>query len=262
MIEDNTVESSVTAARVVAPLPGGDPRTPHLHEEGQLVVALSGAVACRILGAYWAVPSGSALWIPGGVPHVGQVSVDAECYFLFIDMKVSQLPREACTMPLSPIAIALIQELSVEPHRRDARNRDLVITLLLDNLRRMPVQRTFFPVPTDERLKAIALALIDSPSDRRTVKQWADHFAMSERTLSRRIYGATGMSFGLWRRQLRIVVALRALSEGHSVQRISADLGYSDATAFITMFKQAVGMTPMKYLESQQAPTSGPGVPE
>jgi len=32
------------------------------------------------------------------------------------------------------------------------------------------------------------------------------------------------------------------------VQRVSADLGYESVTAFITMFKKALGKPPAKYL--------------
>ena len=58
----------------------------------------------------------------------------------------------------------------------------------------------------------------------------------------------TGLSFGRWRQQLHLIVALRELSAGASVQRISGDLGYESVTAFITMFKKALGKPPARYL--------------
>jgi len=60
----------------------------------------------------------------------------------------------------------------------------------------------------------------------------------------------TGLTFGRWRQQLHLIVAIRELASGASVQRVSADLGYESVTAFITMFKKALGRPPAKYLSS------------
>ena len=58
----------------------------------------------------------------------------------------------------------------------------------------------------------------------------------------------TGLTFGRWRQQLHLVVALRELASGTSVQRVAAILGYESVNAFITMFRKAVGSTPSRYL--------------
>src|SRR6266702_150547 len=50
--------------------------------------------------------------------------------------------------------------------------------------------------------------------------------------------------------QLHLIVAIRELASGASVQQVSADLGYESVTAFITMFKKALGMPPAKHLSS------------
>jgi methylphosphotriester-DNA--protein-cysteine methyltransferase len=47
-----------------------------------------------------------------------------------------------------------------------------------------------------------------------------------------------------------LIIALRELAAGASVQQVSADLGYESVTAFITMFKKALGKPPAKYLSS------------
>ncbi|MBB5045765.1 AraC-like DNA-binding protein [Rhodopseudomonas rhenobacensis] len=73
---------------------------------------------------------------------------------------------------------------------------------------------------------------------------------MSERSLKRLMVQETGLSFGRWRRQLHLVIALRELASGATVQRVSSDLGYESATAFIVMFKKALGTTPARYFAS------------
>ncbi|MNE83569.1 transcriptional activator FtrA [compost metagenome] len=75
---------------------------------------------------------------------------------------------------------------------------------------------------------------------------------MSECTLSRRLLAETGMSFGAWRRQLHLMVALRGLAAGDTVQQVAGDLGYEAVTGFITMFKRALGTTPAKYFAGRR----------
>jgi AraC-like DNA-binding protein len=70
---------------------------------------------------------------------------------------------------------------------------------------------------------------------------------MSERTLARLVLNETGMTFGRWRQQLHIVIALQNLSAGVPVQRVSEDLGYESVSSFITMFKKALGKPPARY---------------
>jgi AraC-like DNA-binding protein len=82
---------------------------------------------------------------------------------------------------------------------------------------------------------------------------------MSERTLFRMILKDTGMSFGRWRQQFHIMLALERLAEGDSVQAVAFDLGYESASAFITMFKKALGQPPGKYLASRRNQATGTG---
>lgn len=74
---------------------------------------------------------------------------------------------------------------------------------------------------------------------------------MSERSLARLMVAETGLSFGRWRQQFHLIVALRELASGASVQNVSIDLGYESVTAFITMFRKALGQTPGRYFASR-----------
>ncbi len=40
---------------------------------------------------------------------------------------------------------------------------------------------------------------------------------------------------------------MRQLSSGQTVQRVADQLGYDSVTAFITMFKKAIGKPPARY---------------
>nr|WP_275945497.1 helix-turn-helix domain-containing protein [Bradyrhizobium sp. BRP22] len=75
--------------------------------------------------------------------------------------------------------------------------------------------------------------------------------ALGERTLMRLVVAETGMTFSRWRQQLHIIIALQRLSAGDSVQSVSEVLGYDSVSAFITMFKKALGKSPARYFSDR-----------
>nr|WP_245519926.1 AraC family transcriptional regulator [Neorhizobium sp. R1-B] len=97
-------------------------------------------------------------------------------------------------------------------------------------------------------MNRIASALVEDPSDRSTMAQWARRVAMSENSLARLVQQETGLTFGRWRQQLQLIIAIRCLAAGVTVQQVSGDLGYESVSAFITMFKKALGTSPAQYL--------------
>src|SRR5207244_637395 len=94
------------------------------------------------------------------------------------------------------------------------------------------------PLSSEPRLRRIATALAEDPADRSTLAEWANRVALSESSLARLVVKETGLTFGRWRQQLHLVVAIRELASGTTVQQVSADLGYESVTAFITIFQE------------------------
>jgi AraC-like DNA-binding protein len=220
----------------------------HQHRQGQLVLALYGAVTCRVESGVWIVPPNCGVWIPGGVPHSNQVTSNARLAYLFVEPGAAMLPDECCTLSVSPMLremILRVAELS-ERDERDA-HVDQLVRVMLDELALMPRERLELPVSNHPKIAMITTTLLANPGDRRTLGQWAEQVAVSERTLKRLMVQETGLSFGRWRRQLHLVIALRELADGATVQRIAGDLGYESTTAFIVMFKKALGTTPSRY---------------
>ncbi|MEJ1117348.1 helix-turn-helix transcriptional regulator [Phyllobacterium sp. CCNWLW109] len=220
----------------------------HQHRQGQLVLALHGAVTCRAESGVWIVPPNSGVWIPGGVLHSNQVTSNARLTYLFVEPGAAMLPAECCTLAVSPMLremILQVAELSKNAGR-DA-HVDRLVRVMLDELALMPRERLELPVSGHPKIALIAATLLADPKDRRTLGQWAEHVAVSERTLKRLMVQETGLSFGRWRRQLHLVIALRELAGGATVQRVAGDLGYESTTAFIVMFKKALGTTPSRY---------------
>jgi AraC-like DNA-binding protein len=71
--------------------------------------------------------------------------------------------------------------------------------------------------------------------------------------LARLVKQEIGLTFGKWRGQLHIVVALQKLASGDSVQRIADHLGYESVSAFITFFKKTLGRPPKQYMKGREA---------
>jgi AraC-like DNA-binding protein len=221
----------------------------HAHRKGQLVFALGGGVTCRVPGGLWMVPPHCGVWIPGGMRHSNLATANARLFFVYIEPEVVELPDQCCTLSISSLLREVIIALSDQATDDDDRE-DLLPKLLLRELPRMAVQRLHLPLSPEPRLQRIASALAETPSDRSTLAEWARRVALSESSLARLVVRETGLTFGRWRQQLHLIVAIRELASGASVQQVSAELGYESVTAFITMFKKALGKPPAKYLNS------------
>jgi AraC-like DNA-binding protein len=220
----------------------------HFHRKGQLVLALHGGVTCEVPKALWMVPPHHAMWIPGGVPHSNRVTSNAEIYFLFIEPGAADMPAHCCTLAISPLVRELVRHLAAQrPDYPGDGPAARLVAVLLEQLAAAPIEQLHLPVSGHPKLRRIADALAQDPSDRRTLAEWADRLALSERTLARLVLRETGLSFGRWRQQLHLIVALRQLSEGASVQHVAGSLGYESVTAFITMFRKALGEPPARY---------------
>ncbi|MES0021429.1 MULTISPECIES: helix-turn-helix transcriptional regulator [unclassified Mesorhizobium] len=221
----------------------------HWHRKGQLVFALGGGVTCRVPSGLWMVPPHCGVWIPGGMEHSNIATANARIFFVYIEPGAADLPDRCCTLSISPLLRELIVELADRVEEDEARDV-LLTTILLSELPRMPVQQLHLPISAEPHLRRIAEALAQDPADRSTLAEWANRVALSESSLARLVVKETGLSFGRWRQQLHLIVAIRELASGASVQRVSGDLGYGSVTAFITMFKKALGKPPAKYLAS------------
>ncbi len=56
------------------------------------------------------------------------------------------------------------------------------------------------------------------------------------------------MSFGRWRQQPGVMLAVKWLASGVSMQQVATDLGYESVPSFVTMFRKALGTSPGRYM--------------
>jgi len=227
----------------------------HCHRKAQLLFTARGLVTCEASKGLWIVPPQCAIWIPGDMRHNIKVVGPLEVYCLFIEPDATPaLPQTCCTVSVSPLMRELIVRCSALPslYPLDGSEARLT-TVLLDELAAAPVKLLHLPMPADRRLRRIAEMLTADPSDRATMQEWARRIGVGERTLARLLLRDTGLSFGRWRQQLQIVLALQWLSQGTSVQAVAIDLGYESAGSFVTMFRKALGTSPARYMSQRLA---------
>ena len=221
----------------------------HHHRQGQLILALHGAVTCTAADGLWIVPPTCAVWIPGGVPHSNHPTPNARLAYLFVEPGAADMPQSCCTLSISPMIREMILRLADAPAGSAADDHfSRLARVLLDELTLMPGSGLRLPTSSHPKIALVTAQLAAAPADRRPLREWAKQVGMSERSFKRLMVQETGLSFGRWRRQLHLLVALRELASGASVQHVSGILGYESPTAFIVMFKKAMGMTPARYL--------------
>ena len=220
----------------------------HVHRKGQLIIALHGAVTCTAKNEIWIVPPNCGVWIPGGVPHSARATENARLNYLFVEPGAARLPEECCTLSISPLIREMVDRLAQEraDYLTDSHAARLA-RVTLDELVGMRRERFNLPISSNPKIRTIADVLTIDPSDRSTIGEWAKRVAMSERSFARLMIAETGLTFGRWRQQLHLVIALRELASGATVQAVAHRLGYESVSAFITMFKKTLGSTPTQY---------------
>ena len=127
-----------------------------------------------------------------------------------------------------------------------------VVALLLAELRGLQSLPLQLPMPRDARLRVLCQALLDAPADQRPLGVWAKSVNASSRTLARRFQSETGLSFGAWRQQARVLEAMGRLGGGAPVTQVALDLGYDSVSAFSAMFRRAAGASPSRYRNRPQ----------
>ncbi|WP_110691165.1 AraC family transcriptional regulator [Salinicola endophyticus] len=237
----------------------------HQHRKAQLIYSARGILNCEVEDGVWIVPPQCAIWIPGDLPHSARGAGETECYCLFVEPGATpDLPTTCCTISVSPLLRELLLRAAGFPALYPPGGREeRLIAALLDELVAAPVEDLHLPMPRDPRLRRLTGMLLADPTNKTAKADWATRIGMSERSMSRLLLHDIGMSFGRWRRQLHVILALQRLTRGESVQRVAMELGYENASGFVTMFRKAVGKPPARYLSdrlSGAARASTPGI--
>ena len=230
--------------------PRGGGVAPHAHNFGQVAFARRGVMRVLAQGGVWVVPPGRALWIPARVVHEVQCRTDVAMRTVYLRAD-SQLPyrKELAVLAVTPLLREIILRLVEGPV--DETTRPHLLPLLEAELRAGQVMPLNLPQPRDPRLARAVARLTDDPAARGTLEHWAAQAGMARRSFARRFAVETGLSFGVWRRRLRMLWAIEQLAVGEPVTVVALDAGYDSVSAFIQAFRQEMGVTPGRYFAGE-----------
>jgi transcriptional regulator GlxA family with amidase domain len=119
--------------------------------------------------------------------------------------------------------------------------------VLVEELREAPELPLQLPEPRDDRLRALARVLYETPGDNTPLAELGQRIGASARTLSRLFRAELGMTFYEWRTQLRIHHALVLLAAGHDTAHVARACGWANPSHFIAAFAAVVGTTPGRH---------------
>lgn len=241
--------SITTLTRDYAP---GQLIPPHSHRRDQLVYASRGVMTVRAKAGEWVVPTNRAVLIPARVRHGITMCGAVAMRTLYLEPGLARgLPRMCCVVNVSPLLKELILR-ACEFRALSARVRRQrhLIEVILDQMETVQTVPLRLPNPTDPRALRVAKALSDRPAESRPLGQVCTVAGASKRTIERLFQRDLGMSVGKWRQQLRLMTAMQLLAAGAKVTHAALEAGYSTPSAFISMFRKALGSTPASYFRA------------
>jgi AraC-like DNA-binding protein len=224
----------------------------HFHLEDQLVYGCLGVMTVRTNQGTWVVPARRAVWIPAGTPHSIVMSGAVSMRTLYLRARmVQRLPRTCCVVNVSTLLQELLLHACAHPklNRRSKIHAHLIDVLVdqLETVQAIPLQ---LPSPCDRRAVRVAETLQRDPGDSYSLEAACENAGASKRTIERLFRQETHLSLGKWRQQLRLMRSLQLLAAGEKITHAALEAGYSTPSAFIAMFRKALGTTPGRYFET------------
>ena len=222
---------------------------PHRHARAQLIHATAGTMRVSTEDGVWVVPPQRALWVPGGVTHGIVMLSDTTMRTLYVrGDDAAAMPTVCRVLSVSPLLRELIVRATELPVQYDETGpAGHVVALILSELQGLQSLPLQLPMPRDPRLRGLCTTLLDATGDQRPLEAWARSINVSARTLARRFQNETGLSFGAWRQQARVLEAMGRLGGGEPVTQVALDLGYESVSAFSAMFHRATGAPPSQF---------------
>ncbi|WP_321818579.1 MULTISPECIES: helix-turn-helix transcriptional regulator [unclassified Paraburkholderia] len=232
----------------------GDIESWHSHTQPQFVYTTRGVLRVITPDGAWTLGPYRGLWISPLVAHELQAVSPAVMYTVYFEGDIAPRDEPNChVLMISTLLNELVAALALDQQNGHPERRSkLIDPLLLQEMREAQLAfEGLLPLPKDRRLQQICGQLMDVPADNTPLNDWGTRVGASESTLERAFKEETGLTFGQWRQRLRLVESIARLAKGMPVSTIAADLGYRNSSAFITMFRRAMGETPQRFLRSR-----------
>ena len=89
--------------------------------------------------------------------------------------------------------------------------------------------------------------MTEAPEQELCAAEWGAGTGVSARTVQRLFRRETGLTFGQWRQQARLLFALQRLARGDRIIDVALDSGYASQSAFAAMFRRHFGEPPSSF---------------
>jgi len=238
----------------------------HRHSCAQLIFAASGVMTVSSQPGSWVVPPERAVWVPAGTGHAIRMTGRVAIRTLYFDPELAPLPgTDCCVVQVSTLLReAILRSMQLRHPYPQGGAEARLAALIVDEIRVAPTAPLHLPMPRDARALRVAEALRANPGDPRGLEDWARLAGASARTLERLFERETTLRFAAWRQQARLLRSLEALAAREPVTRVALQVGYETPSAFIAMFRRALGTTPGRYFSpgatrSEAEPGPQPG---
>lgn len=245
-------EPEAHAATLAYEFENGHAVPEHFHPEDQLVYACNGVMTVRTQHGIWVVPPLRAVWIPARVSHSIAMSGAVSMRTLYFNAgMVRGLGRHCTVINVTPLLRELVLHACNFPRlSKQVPAQRRILELITDQLKVAHEAGLQLPHPTDRRAARVARLLVADPATQASLGELCKQCGASKRTIQRTFIAETNLTFDKWRRQSRLLHALRVLASGAKVTSVAMDAGYDSPSAFIAMFKKQFGTTPMRYFRA------------
>lgn len=226
---------------------------PHKHlNSAQLMYAISGTLLIETHAGRWLVPPNRAVLLTAGEEHSVIMRSHTQVRSLLIkaDAANSCLPNSSFVINVTPLLKELIQAATLLPVDYAAdKHANLLISLLLEELKHHHALNLLLPWPKEARYHNVCEYLTHHLSDARPITDWASELHISAKTFERQFVQLTGISFGKWRQQARLLYSLEALNEELPITEVALNHGYSSHSAYSAAFKAFFGHCPSDFMK-------------
>jgi AraC-like DNA-binding protein len=234
----------------VLDLKRGGGRPLHKHDRAQLLAVTSGSIAVVAEGATFVAPPERGVWVPAHTLHATRHLASTSLRTLYIaPAACPALPDRTSVVQITPLMRELLSAIIARPRDYEEQGPDgRLVDVLLDQIAASRALPLNVPIPASASLRAVAMQILERPTEGPDMRRLSRSLRMSARTLQRQFKSETGLSLRSFRRQAKLLKALELLSARTPVSKISDMLGFGEPSAFISMFRAAYGVTPGRYL--------------
>jgi AraC-like DNA-binding protein len=220
---------------------------PHGHAWGEFVYAFNGVMQVSLEHTDYITPPPYGIWLPPHLKHSGFNRSEVSHATLYIHESLCQkLPQQAGILLTSPLVNAVLQHL--QQHLDLAPDEHLrLLQVLVDQLQHAQLVDSYLPQSQHPKLQTVLHYLEQHLNDQSCLKDLAHLHNMTERTLARYAQKELGMSIHEWRQRLKVMKSLALLKQGKTIESIALDLGYSNASSFIQVFKRWMQVSPDQF---------------